>query len=306
VSLRSLVSSAGEHYKPFVQAQRTKPFRKNVVPPKTRRIDNPSKELKTIQRRIYDRLLKPLDLPAYILGGVPGKRTVDNARLHLGAKVLIRVDIAHFFPSVTNHQVYEVWRDLLGCSSRIARLLTRLTTFERRLPQGAPTSTLLANLVLLMMDEPIRSECESFGIRYSSWVDDLAFSSDNPRGILNTVIATLQKSGFTISRRKLAIMGPREPKILNGVLLGNSPGIPRERISCIRSGIHKLRTRQVTASDVDNYVMSLRGSIAHVRSIAPQKAQKLSRLLDVVLKECNALRDEGQAPRMEHHRSRPI
>lgn len=281
--LRSFASKAGAHYEPFLQKQRIKPFLKKDGPQKVRRIDNPSDELKVVQRRIYERLLRPLDLPAHICGGVAGKTILDNVRLHLGAKVLIRVDIAHFFPSVTNRHVYKVWRDLLGCSPRIAALLTKLTTFERRLPQGSPTSTLLANLVLLMIDGPIRSECGRLGIRYSSWVDDLAFSSDNPRGILNIVIATLQSAGFTISRPKLEIMAPRQRKILNGVLLGRFPSVPRERISGIRSGIHKLRMGEVLPTDPDRYVLSVRGSIAHVRSIAPRKAQRLSSHLETVL-----------------------
>jgi hypothetical protein len=134
-----------------------------------------------------------------------------------------------------------------------------------------------------MIDEPIRCECERLGIRYSSWVDDLAFSSDNPRNILDTVVASLQRSGFAISRRKLAIMGPREREILNGVLLGIFPSISRDKISGIRSGIHKLRTGEVPPQDADRYVRSLRGSISHIQSIAPRKARVLSTQLDAAL-----------------------
>jgi RNA-directed DNA polymerase len=278
-----LASKAGAHYRPFEQMKAPKPFQKKPASTKIRRIDNPNEELKFIQRRIYEQLLKPLDLPNYIYGGVPGKQTLDNARLHLGAKVLIRVDIADFFPSVTNVQVYGVWRDLLGCSTLISGLLTQLTTFERRLPQGAPTSTLLANLVLLMTDAPIKAECYRLGIRYSSWIDDLAFSSDNPRDVLSAVFAALNQAGFTVARRKLEIMGPRERKILCGVLLGRFLGIPPNKVSAIRSGIHKLRTKEIPPADLDRYLTSLRGGIAHIRSISPIKAQKLSAALDSAL-----------------------
>ena len=278
--LRSLASRAGKLYEPFPQKKRVRPFQRQAVSLKIRKIDNPSEDLKVIQRRIYQQLLRPLDLPAHIFGGVTGKNVLDNARVHFGAKVLIRVDIARFFPSVTNLQVYKVWQEMLGCSPRIASLLTKVTTFERRLPQGSPTSTLLANLVLLMVDGPIRFECQRLGIRYSCWVDDLAFSSDNPREILSAVIATLQGAGFTVCRGKLEIMGPNERKVLCGVLLGRFLSVPRERVSGIRSGIHKLRTGEVLSADLDGYVASLRGSIAYVRSIAPKKAAKLSMQLE--------------------------
>ena len=282
--LRSLAARAGTLYEPFLQKKQIKPFQRQAVSLKLRKIDNPSEELKIVQRQIYHQLLRPLDLPAHVFGGVTGKNVLDNARIHLGAKVLIRVDIAHFFPSITNIHVYKVWQEMLGCSPRISALLTKLTTFERRLPQGSPTSTLLANLVLLMADGPIRSECWRLGVRYSSWVDDLAFSSDNPREVLNTVIGTLQRAGFAISRGKLAIMGPKERKILCGVLLGRFPSVPRERLSGIRSGIHKLRMGEVLSADLDRYVMSLQGSISHVRSIAPKKTEKLSIQLESALK----------------------
>jgi RNA-directed DNA polymerase len=281
--LRSLASSAGALYDPFPQKKRIRPFQKKAVSSKIRKIDNPLEELKVIQQQINRRLLTTLDLPSYIFGGVAGKNVLDNARLHLHAKVLIRVDIAHFFPSITNVHIYKVWQDLLGCSPRISALLTRLTTFERRLPQGSPSSTLLANLVLLMVDGPIRSECRRLGIRYSSWVDDLAFSSDNPREILRSVVVTLHRAGFTVSRRKLEIMGPGERKILCGVLLRRFPSVPRERISGIRSGIYKLHTGEVFHSDLHRYVRSLQGSIAHVRSINPRKAIELSRRLETVM-----------------------
>lgn len=278
-----LASSAGARYRPFEHMKAPKPFQRKPASIKIRRIDNPRDELKSIQKRIYEKLLRPLELPNYIYGGVAGKQTLDNARLHLGAKVLIRVDIARFFPSVTNVQVYRVWRVLLGCSTVISGLLTQLTTFERRLPQGAPTSTLLANLVLFMADGPIKAECERLGIRYSSWVDDLAFSSDNPRDVLGAVFAALNQAGFTVARRKLEIMGSRERKILCGVLLGRFLGIPPNKVSAIRSGIHKLRTKEIQPADLDRYVRSLQGGIAHIRSVNPTKAQKLSVNLDSVL-----------------------
>jgi hypothetical protein len=81
----------------------------------------------------------------------------------------------------------------------------------------------------------------------------------------------------------LEIMGPRERKILCGVLLGRLLGVPQEKISGIRSGIHKLRSGGVSEPDLDHYVRSLKGRIAQVRSIAPKKASKLSVHLETAL-----------------------
>jgi len=282
----ALASLAGNHYNPFPKRDRPLPFPRKAKPTKQRTIDNPTQELKTIQSRINERLLKTCALPANILGGIQGKSVIDNAQLHRSSKVLVKIDIARFFPSITNNHVYYVWRHVLGCSPRISALLTRLTTFERHLPQGAPTSTSLANLVLYSIDRPIRGECARLGIQYSSLIDDLAFSSDNPRPIIGVVIATLRKSGFHVSRRKLTICGRRDRKVLNSIVLGtHGLGVLPDRLANIRSGIHKLRQGLVRSEELDSYVRSLRGRISNVATICPEKAARFRRKLDAVLRQ---------------------
>jgi hypothetical protein len=281
--IRALAASAGSYYSPFPKPNRPKPFQRNIKPAKVRIIDNPSEELKAVQSLIAERLLKPLGLPAHICGGVKGKSVLDNVALHLGAKVLVKIDIARFFPSISNRHVYMVWRDLLGCSPPISGLLTQLTTFERHLPQGAPSSTIIANLVLYSCDGPIRAECKRLGIRYSSWVDDLAFSSEDSRPVINLVVATLQKNGFRISRKKLEIISPGARKVLNGVLLGRRVSVPPDRLARIRSGIHKLRQGHVPVENMVRYVQGLRGSVAHIATVNATKAERLKKDLEFAI-----------------------
>jgi RNA-directed DNA polymerase len=283
--LRHLAGSAGSHYHPFPKRERSRPFQKKTKPQKKnpRIIDNPDGALKSAQTRINKNLLKPLAFPHYLCGGIPGKTVLDNVLLHLGAPALVTVDIKSFFRRITNRQVYRVWRETLDCSPRIAALLTRLTTFERHLPQGAPTSSLLANLVLFSIDQPIRDECARRGIQYSTWVDDLAFSGKNPREVISAVVASLRRAAFSISHKKLKIMGSGSRKVLNGVLMGRFPGVLPERISRLRSGIHKLRTKQVAAHDVEKYIRQLQGGITYIASIKPQKAAKLREELQEAL-----------------------
>jgi len=273
--LESLASLAGSFYDPFVKTDRKRPFQKKFKPPKERKIDNPLDRLKDVQRRIGRSLLKPLDLPFYLCGGVKGRSVLDCVALHLGAKVIVTLDIRSFFPSVSNLQVYQVWSKLLNCSPRIAALLTTLTTFERHLPQGAPTSTFLANLVLYSVDAPIRRECELKRVVYTSWVDDLAFSGDCARDIINTAVSALNCASFAVAHKKLKIMGPGDRKVLCGVLAGRFPSVLPERIARLRSGIHKLRTNQVPEHELPKYLRSLEGSIKQLSIINPKKGKRL-------------------------------
>jgi hypothetical protein len=221
---------------------------------------------------------------------VKGRTLLDNIMIHFGARLLVTMDIKSFFPSVTNKQVYDVWSRVLNCSPRIAGILTKLTTFERHLPQGAPTSTTLANLVLFSLDDPIRSECNRQNVRYSSWVDDLAFSGEAAPKILSVAIESLSSCGFAAPHKKQKIMGPGSRKVLTKVLLANFPTVLPETLAQLRSGIHKVATRQVPRDELEAYLVSLRGRISHVEKINPRKGKSYRDRLAAAIQESSEYR----------------
>lgn len=280
--LKDLASKAIHFYKPFRLKTKPRKFAMTVEPVKKRWIDNPTGPLKTIQSRVHERILSPLLLPEHLLGGVRGKSILDNAQLHLGARCLVTIDIKNFYPSITPSQVRNVFQNTLNCSTSVALLLTGLTTCRRRLPQGAPTSPLLANLVLGSFDSEIRSVCQEHGIRYSSWVDDLAFSGDSPARVIGPVVATLMRAGFRVSHRKINRMGSRDRKILNKLVLGRFVTVKKQYRAWIRAGIHNLRCGRVIVADAGAYVEGLKGNIGYLRLFDPRKAANLEqRLQDI-------------------------
>src|SRR5271156_2828601 len=107
--LRRIAANAGSCYRPFQQKKKPRPFQTAPLSNKVRMIDNPSSELKRIQRAINIKLLRPLEFPLCVCGGVKGRSVADNIKLHLGARVLVTLDIRNFFPSVSSHQIYTVW-----------------------------------------------------------------------------------------------------------------------------------------------------------------------------------------------------
>ncbi|MBZ5507378.1 MAG: reverse transcriptase family protein [Acidobacteriia bacterium] len=292
--LRTLAAHAGGHYNPFVKPEKVFPFQRRFKNKKKRIIDNPDEQLRDVQKRIYRRLLRPESLPDYIYGGVTNKCIQDNVNRHLGARMLVTVDIANFFPSVTNEYIYWLWNHVLRCSSEISILLTKLTSFERHLPQGAATSTPLANILICTIDKQIRSECERMGITYSTWVDDLAFSGDDPRRIIPVVIGALRKSGLRLSRKKITIMGPATRKVLNGIVLGKKLGVTREVRSRIRAGIHRLKTGAVPIQDQPKYMRSLIARIRQAETINSSQIQKLRSQLAAVLRDRSIALTERQ------------
>ena len=149
VQLALLLTDVDSHYRPYDKITAGK---------KPRRIDNPADLPKSVQRRMLFRFLKHRAYDEILHGSVPGRSPLTNAGQHLGQACLVRLDIAAFFPHVTVERVYDVWTRQLGLPPERARLLTRLSTFQGHLPQGAPTSSYLANLALAGVDERVKAE----------------------------------------------------------------------------------------------------------------------------------------------------
>jgi len=283
--LKQLASSAASYYHPFTTEKKSLPFPRRVKSSKPRKIDNPADQLKRTQRLINKYVLGAFPLPTYMFGGVSGKTVVDNVTCHLGAQVLVTIDVRSFFPSVTHHMVFSVWRDFLGFSPELSHLLTKLTTFGGHLPQGAPTSAMLANLVLHRHDVVLRDECRRLGITYTTWIDDLAFSGENTRTIIPVVIRELGKAGFKIARKKLVVAGPGSRKVINGILLNRVPSVLPEKIRQLRSGIHKLATREVPSHHLKRYVSSLAARIDYYHRINPERCARVATQFNDVISQ---------------------
>jgi RNA-directed DNA polymerase len=160
---------------------------------------------------------------------------MSNASAHLGQRVVVAADVKDFFPSVTHRHIFHVWWKTLGCVPTIARLLTQLTSFKRHLPQGAPTSTTLANLVLHEAGAEVRRASIALGLTYTTFVDDLTFSGEKSREVLGTAAETLRKAGFRLPHRKIRIMGQGVQKKVTGAVLGVKLNVPKDKKSKARS-----------------------------------------------------------------------
>jgi len=280
--LQRLALEAKQYYKPYEAQPRIRPFAKKL-PKKPRPIDRPTGEVKEIQKRINRNILRPILLPDHVFGAVQHRTIIGNAQRHRGASLLVTLDIRQCFPSITNRHVYAVWSKVLGCSPAIAKLLTMLTTFERHLPQGAPTSPFLANLFIWSIDEEIRHRCIEKGIEYSTWIDDLAFSGTRAREMIQIAVTVLQRHGLQVSHKKIRIMGPRTTKLLTGTRFGRS-GVraPKDICDRARASLHKLRLGLIPPGEVDLFTKRVTALIHHIDRLCPKDAIRLKRQLAVL------------------------
>lgn len=168
----------------------------------SRTINPPKDELKAIQKRINAYLVDNIDLPSYAFGGIKGKDNILNARMHKGQKYIFQTDLKDFFPYITHKMVYAMFvRN--GFSPDVASLLTKLTTYKGHLPQGAPTSTTIANLVFVPAGLEIRDIAKREGLRFTTFVDDVTISSQRDfKQVVPEIMNIIESYGFKISYGK--------------------------------------------------------------------------------------------------------
>ena len=271
-TLKTVAAHAGGYYRPFTVRRGAK----------VRQIDNPIGPLRLLQDRIHERLLRPLQLPEYLHGGIPGRSPKTNVSDHLGQTTIVTADVGKCFPSITPSHIFLAWRETLGCTPTISRLLTQLTSFKGRLPQGAPTSTTLANLVLHVAGADVRRACATLGLTHTTFIDDLTFGGARAPEVLNHAVLTMRKAGFRLPHRKIRIMRAGDQKRVTGIVLGPKLTVPKEVKSRVRAALHRLSVAKPGSKDREAAIRSARGLIAHIGHVDRQAGERLKRMLNEI------------------------
>lgn len=282
VTLRRLAKNPHLYYSPFTREKKVKPFQ-HVVSGKKRPIDNPCDELKAIQRKIVAVLLGGPNVPDFLHGSVKGRTIITNMAAHQGAEVLVKMDIKSYFVNVTEDLVYRVWHRELKCSKAVAKLLTQLTTFNGHLPQGAPTSSALANIYLSSVFGSILSQSRELGVTPGAYVDDIQFSGPNARLMMEPTRRRLARDGFSFPNKKREVMGRHKPKIVAGIRAGKyGPRAPKKKLSDLRAGFKNLELGRVPDSEKPEYIKRLAARVSHINQICPKDAAKYQALLQLL------------------------
>lgn len=143
-------------------------YRKFKIPKKNgdlREISEPLPSLKEIQHWILNEILYKLKVSKFAKAYVKGKSIKENARFHRNQKQVLTLDIKDFFPSIKVFKVIDIFKSIGYCDS-VAVMLANLCCLDGSLPQGAPTSATLSNLVMIEVDNLISEfvECNKISI----------------------------------------------------------------------------------------------------------------------------------------------
>lgn len=150
---------------------------------KSRLVEEPKPELKRVQKRIEE-LLKRIELPNYIHGPAKGRSYVSNAKAHINNVVVRTLDIKEYFPSTRSKRIYWFFHKRMKCSSDVAGILTRLSSYKEHLPTGSPLSPLLSYFAHIDMWEEINEIVELADCTLTIYVDDVTISGNRVTGEL--------------------------------------------------------------------------------------------------------------------------
>lgn len=255
-----------------------------------RPIEAPDYLLKDIQRWIYINILcKDTSINDCVHGFIPKSMNKDkvrgvltNAAPHAGHDWLINIDLKNFFHTVKLDKVKDYFSSL-GYENEVVKTLTALCTYKSRLPQGAPTSPMLSNIIASTMDVMMLKYCNKRGIVYTRYADDLTFSANSDVEVppIEDIYKIVYLNGFKVNRMKTKVRykGCRQEvtglTVTNGVHVSQrfKKEILRELHFCKKFGVYEHYKHLNTTKGL--YKEWLRGKIMFVRQIDPACGNKM-------------------------------
>ena len=249
----------------------------------SRPIDYPKKGLKKLQRIILQRLYDCLHIPSYLHGGLPNRTVFSHARTHLKKSYVSTFDIRNFYPSVQVKHIRPVLIEA-GFDGAALSAVTDLVTLDGRVPQGCPTSSLLANLAFVYVEHKVRKYAKRHQWSYSRFVDDIAVSSATSIAPLAGIInSCFMSQGFSLAKGKTHHFDQSQRQIVTNLVvnakLRPTPEFTKELRHtiqlCLEIGPLKVATSE--GLTVRAMKRRLNGRIGYLKGCSPETADKLKR-----------------------------
>jgi RNA-directed DNA polymerase len=221
-----------------------------------RHISAPTGSIKILQRRLNQVLRTVYTLKASVHGFAIGRSIVTNADRHVGKKVILNIDLEDFFPSIHFGRVRGLFATAHRLPLDVAQVLAQICVHNQVLPQGAPTSPIVSNMVCTRLDSGLRRLAQDHGCTYSRYADDITFSTTRSRlpeqiatvtvddnGNRQVAVGTalhqvIEGNSFRINVRKVRLRVSGQRFEVTGLVVGRGVNVPREYVRGIRGLLH--------------------------------------------------------------------
>lgn len=235
---------------------------------KVRTVCDPKHELKKIQKRINSRIFTNVEFPSYIQGGIKATQDskrdyIENATIHGRSQTLINLDVKNFYPNIKEDAVKSIFKYFFRFSDDVVNILTKLTTYQGKLPQGGCTSSYLANLVFFNDEYRLVSSLRGKKIRYTRLLDDVTISSQEALNqntcelIIKQVAAMLRKHNLSLKSPKTKVSDRKELQkefeVTGLCVQSSSPKIRKRDRRYVRQLVYHCELRAAQSRSSDEY-----------------------------------------------------
>ncbi len=303
------------------------PYTTHTIPKRDgsdRKICAPKKQLKWVQKQILKHILSKVPPHPSAHGFVNGRSTVSNATPHVGSELVVKFDLKDFFPTVHYFRVmglfgslgYPIANCMFGTdddANQIAPVLARLCCYtpnpklwgSATLPQGAPTSPAISNLVCRRLDARLAGLAEANQGTYTRYADDLTFSFKSAETVKLGrfrwwVDQVCQQEGFTVNQQKFRVIRNSQRQVVTGIVVNEAVRVPRELrrelraivFNCAKNGVEaegKKWAKKMKKDDPEfegkaaAFPGYLRGIAAYLNMVQPEHGGPLLRRVNELL-----------------------
>ncbi|OOV25060.1 hypothetical protein BXU11_16040 [Flavobacterium sp. LM5] len=278
-------------------------------------IMSPQNDLKNIQNWIKTNILEKVEIHESANGFTKDKSIITNANEHIGKEIVLNIDLYRFFDTITEKRVYGLFK-MLGYTEKLSYDLARLMCVNAPkkywkeikkenklnkkiiklkspvLPQGAPTSPIISNLLAKNLDISIFEYCNKSNLSYTRYADDMTISGDKkdlPN--LKLIKGIIRKNGFTVNIKKIKYISNHKKQTVTGITVNNGlfvdkkilKEVNQELYYCIKFGyINHLKFKFQNSKIKSNYKDWLYGKICFIYSVENKTGEELFKKFNLI------------------------
>lgn len=252
-----------------INKHRSRMYSHFTIPKKSggvRFIDAPNMRLLFLQRKVLEVLEKIHKPRKPVHGFVRHRSAITNAKEHLKRQHILNIDLKDYFPTISQNRVSGLFY-AIGIPNEVLTSILAICCVGNRLPQGAPTSPIISNMISLRMDRQLMGFCKTRRIKYSRYADDLTFSLyTNPHQLFEAEIPSpgrlklaqiskelnsiILNNGFIPNEDKIRYFGPSSRKEVTGLIVSDIVNVPRRFVRNVRAIIFDIEKHGYPAAQI--------------------------------------------------------
>lgn len=290
---------------------RTNHYKRFYIPKKTggkRLISTPMPKLKQAQHWLLRNILEKISVQDPAHGFVKKRSIVSNALPHVKADVVVNIDMKDFFPTISYPRVKGVFKSF-GYSEQLSTIFALICTeaecdeiqldgqtyfaagMERALPQGAPTSPAITNIICRKLDARLKGIAAKLNFQYTRYADDLTFSASgeatsNLKTLMGFIKKIIKEEKLVIHPDKVRVLRKGARKEVTGIVVNDRPTVNAKELDRFRALIFQIEKDGIAGkhwNNSPNLLASIKGFASFVAMVDPIKGKPLLERVNKIL-----------------------